>query len=127
MMTKSILCCKPAEISTAKHRGARAISSLIVIQLLFPVFSFAQQAPPPLGPPTYRSEKVQLGVGLLSGFVKTKVAEIVTEANKKISQQTKRVPVEAMPLKVFSPRRVATSIVQRFKVEKDDRVLALIQ
>jgi hypothetical protein len=66
------------------------------------------RTPPPLGPPTYRSEKTQLGVGLLSGFVKTKVAEIITDANKKISQQTKRVTVEAMPLKVFSPRRVAT-------------------
>jgi hypothetical protein len=81
----------------------------LTFSCFFAIPSGAQQAPPPpLGPPTYRSERVQLGVGLLSGFVKTKVAEIVTDANRQISQQNKRVTVEAMPLKVFSPRRVAT-------------------
>ena len=94
----------------------RFLLCLLALQLncFFATPSFAQQAPPPpLGPPTYRSEKVQLGVGLLSGFVKTKVAEIVTDANKKISQQTKRVTVEALPLKVFSPMRVATRHTNR--------------
>jgi len=89
-------------------KSSRVVSVIVAVHLIFSVAAFAQQAPPPLGPPTYRSEKVQLGVGLLSGFVKVKVAEIVTDANKKISQQTKRVTVEALPLKVFSPRRVAT-------------------
>jgi hypothetical protein len=86
---------------------SRVVLSVLTLSFVSGL-TFAQQAPPPLGPPTYRSEKVQLGVGLLSGFVKTKVAEIVIDANKKISQQTKRVMVEAMPLKVFSPMRVAT-------------------
>lgn len=97
----------PSALITMPRRCSRAVL-LIAVHLVSSVPAFAQQAPPPLGPPTYRSEKIQLGVGLLSGFVKTKVAEIVTEANKKISQQTKRVTVEAMPLRVFSPRRVAT-------------------
>ena len=105
-MTNSILSDKPT-INTAKRTNRWGRSGLLLL-LVFSAPSFAQQAPPPLGPPTYRSENVQLGVGLLSGFVKTKVAEIVTDANKKISQQTKRVTVEALPLKVFSPRRVAT-------------------
>ena len=78
------------------RKSSRVVSVIVVAHLISSVAAFAQQAPPPLGPPTYRSEKVQLGVGLLSGFVKTKVAEIVTEANKKISQQTKRVTVEAI-------------------------------
>ncbi len=91
-----------------KRSQTSLVLAIVAVHLIFPGSAFSQQAPPPLGPPTYRSEKVQLGVGLLSGFVKTKVAEIVTDANKKISQQTKRVTVEALPLKVFSPRRVAT-------------------
>jgi len=95
------------------RKWRRMVLAVIVFHLVSSVAAFAQQAPPPLGPPTYRSEKVQLGVGLLSGFVKTKVAEIVTDANKKISQQTKRVTVEALPLKVFSPMRVATRHTNR--------------
>jgi hypothetical protein len=91
-----------------KQTHTSLVLAVVAVHLIFSGSAFSQQAPPPLGPPTYRSEKTQLGVGLLSGFVKTKVAEIVTDANKKISQQTKRVTVEAMPLKVFSPRRVAT-------------------
>src|SRR5688572_19753508 len=89
-------------------RKRRMVLAVIVCHLFSSVAAFAHQAPPPLGPATYRSAITQLGVGLLSGFVKTKVAEIVTDANKNISQQTKRATVEAMPLNVFSPRRVAT-------------------
>ena len=111
-MIKSIMRGERTNANTAPvtipRNWSRVVSVIVAAHLIFSVAGLAQQAPPPLGPPTYRSEKVQLGVGLLSGFVKTKVAEIVTEANKKISQQTKRVTVEAMPLKVFSPRRVAT-------------------
>ena len=95
-----------APVPIPRH-WSRVVLVVVAVHLAFSVAAFAQQAPPPLGPPTYRSEKVQLGVGLLSGFVKTKVAEIVTDANKKISQQTKRITVEALP-EVFSPRRVAT-------------------
>jgi len=97
-----------AAILKIMPRKSRVVSVIVAAHLISSVAAFAQQAPPPLGPPTYRSEKVQLGVGLLSGFVKVKVAEIVTDANRKIGQQTKRITVEAMPLKVFSPRRVAT-------------------
>ncbi len=115
-MTRSILHDHRAT-NTAKTRvsGRGWLMRLLALTLssFFATPSVAQQAPPPLGPSTYRSEKVQLGVGLLSGFVKTKVAEIVTDANKKISQQTKRVTVEALPLKVFSPRRVATLYTNR--------------
>ncbi|HKZ02827.1 MAG TPA: hypothetical protein VJ180_11330 [Pyrinomonadaceae bacterium] len=110
-MTRSILYDHRAT-NTAKTRVSRRgwlIGLLgLTLSCFFAIPSFAQQAPPPLGPPTYRSEKIQLGVGLLSGFVKTKVAEIVAETNRQISAQTKRVRVEALPLKVFSPRRVAT-------------------
>ncbi|HEV8370580.1 MAG TPA: hypothetical protein VGQ39_21710 [Pyrinomonadaceae bacterium] len=110
-MTRSILYDHRAT-NTAKTRVSRRgwLMGLLALTLscFFAIPSVAQQAPPPLGPPTYRSEKVQLGVGLLSGFVKAKVAEIVTDENKKLSQQRKRARVEALPLKVFSPMRVAT-------------------
>ncbi len=97
-----------AILKTMPRKSSRVVSVIVAAHLITSVAGFAQQAPPSLGPPTYRSEKVQLGVGLLSAFVKTKVAEIVTDENKKLIQQKKRARVEALPLKVFSPRRVAT-------------------
>lgn len=81
----------------------------IAIQAALAVSSFAQPAsPPPLGPATYRSDKIRLEVGTLSAIVKAKVAEIVTNANNEIHKQTSKVTVEALPLKVYSPMRVAT-------------------
>ena len=110
-MTNSILYRKrasnTAETTTAdRHR--RAVLLAFAIHLLFAGSSFAQPAPPPLGPATYRSDAQQIGVGVLAGFVKTKVAEIETEANKVIKEQGVNASVEALPLKVFSPLRVAT-------------------
>jgi len=78
------------------------------------VSALAQPAPPPpLGPATYRSDKIRLEVGTLSAIVKTKVAEIVATANTTIHKQTSTVTVEALPLKVYSPMRVATRYTNR--------------
>ena len=86
----------------------------IAIHAALAVSSFAQPAPPPpLGPSSYRSDKIQIGVGVLTGFVKMKVAEIVSNANNEIHKQTSHVTVEALPLKVFSPIRVATRYTNR--------------
>src|SRR5258705_218375 len=80
----------------------------IAIHAVLAVSSFAQPAPPALGPMTYRSDKIRLEVFTLSAIIKTKVAEIVATANATIHKQTSTVTVEAMPLKVYSPMRVAT-------------------
>jgi hypothetical protein len=80
----------------------------IAIHAVLAVSSFAQPAPPALGPMTYRSDKIRLEVFTLSAIIKTKVAEIVATANATIHKQTTTVTVEAMPLKVYSPMRVAT-------------------
>ena len=86
----------------------------VIVHLLLIETSFAQTAPPPLGPPTYRSQSSpQLGVGVLSGIVKTQIAEIVSQANDTIHKQTKKITVEALPLKVYSPMRVATLYTNR--------------
>jgi len=85
-----------------------------VFQLLVAVSSFAQPAPPPaLGPSTYRSDKNQIGVGVVTSVVKGQIAEIVKNANTMIHQQTSTVTVEALPIKVFSPMRVATLFTNR--------------
>jgi len=49
----------------------------------------------------------------LSGIVKTQIAEIVSQANDTIHKQTKKITVEALPLKVYSPMRVATLYTNR--------------
>ena len=76
--------------------------------------SFAQLPPaPPLGPSSYRSDKIQVGVGVLTSIVKGQVGDIVVQANTMIQQQTNKVSVEALPLQVFSPMRVATQYTNR--------------
>jgi|GEM_PF-3378690 len=86
----------------------------LIVHSIFLRSSLAQTAPPPLGPPTYHSEKSpQLGVGVLSGIVKTQIAEIVSQANDTIHKQTTKITVEALPLKVYSPMRVATLYTNR--------------
>lgn len=87
---------------------------VVTIHSLLIRSSFAQTASPPLGPPSYRSQNSpQLGVGVLSGIVKTQVAQIVTQANDQIHKQTKTITVEALPLKVYSPMRLATLYTNR--------------
>jgi len=78
------------------------------------VSSFGQlPTPPPLGPSTFRSDKIQVGVGFITSIVKGQVADIVSQANLMIHQQTNTVTVEALPLQVFSPLRVATQFTDR--------------
>jgi hypothetical protein len=117
-MTKSMLSVKrpdnPATKTIMRRRWLRPALLAFVVHSLFVGSSVAQQGPPPpLGPPTYRSDKISLGVGVLTGIVKTKVAETVTKANEMIHQQTNKVTVEALPLKVYSPMRVATLYTNR--------------
>src|SRR5690349_2852158 len=96
------------------RRWAHTHFFIPAIYCLFATSVLAQLAPPPaLGPPSYRSDKIQLGVGVLSGFVKTQVAQIVTQANDAIHRQTSTISVEALPLRVFSPMRVATQFTNR--------------
>jgi len=110
-MTNSGLC----SLVETDHQRRRSSGLLVVTaHLLLLGSSFAQTASPPLGPPTYRSQNSpQLGVGVLSGIVKTQVAEIVAQANDQIHKQTKNITVEQLPLKVFSPMRVSTLYTNR--------------
>ncbi len=99
----------------AKFRRLIVALVITIQSLLIVSSSFSQvAAPPALGPGNYHSvNSPQFGVGLLSGFVKTQVAQIVAQANTEIHKQTSTVSVEALPLKVFSPMRVATRYTNR--------------
>ncbi|HSB29882.1 MAG TPA: hypothetical protein VLE19_18580 [Pyrinomonadaceae bacterium] len=91
----------------------RLVLLVLTVHLLVPRSSIGQ-TPPPLGPPPYRSQNSpQLGVGVLSGIVKTQVADIVNKANNEIHKKTSTITVEALPLKVYSPMRVATLYTNR--------------
>src|SRR5947208_3965794 len=103
----------PNVTRTDLSRHWRVAVLAITIHAALAVSSFAQPAPPPLGPSSYRSDKIQIGVGVLTAFVKTKVAEIVSNTNQMIHEQTSHVTVEALPLKFFSPMRVATHYTNR--------------
>jgi hypothetical protein len=94
--------------------GSRLGVLAIAMHAALAVSALAQPAPPPpLGPATYRSDKIRLEVSTLSAIVKSKVAEIVTNANNTIHKQTSTVTVEALPLTVYSPMRVATRYTDR--------------
>ena len=81
------------------------------LYLFCAVSSFAQ--PPALGPTTFRSDKTQIGVGVITAIVKTELVKAVAQANDEIHKQTSHVTVEALPLRVFGPRRVATQFTNR--------------
>lgn len=69
--------------------------------------------PPPLGPASYRSDQKQIGVGLMTSMVKTKVEEILTETNNNIKAQGKNIRLELTSISVSVPSRAATQFSDR--------------
>jgi hypothetical protein len=109
-MRDSVLYSQPGKSRWLFLIGLLAIG----VQWFFAIPLAAQPAPPPpLGPSTFRSDKTQLAVFVITAIAKTKVAEIVAQTNETIHKQTSTVTVEALPIKVFGPRRVATQYTNR--------------
>lgn len=98
-----------------RHRrswAALRISLLAVFS--FAAFSVAHgQISPPIGPETYRTDTHQIGVGILTGMVKTTVQQIVTDTNAELSRQGKSIRIQMLPFKFWSPSRVATQYTNR--------------
>jgi hypothetical protein len=88
----------------------------VLLHSFFAVSAFAQATtapPPPVGPAGYRSEQQQIGVGLITGLVKTKTAEIVQRANDNLRARGESVRVSLQEVKVYAPSRVATLYTNR--------------
>jgi hypothetical protein len=101
-------------ITLALSRGWRFGLLGLALYSCVTVYCFAQPAAPPaLGPSTFRSDKTQLAISVIVAIARTKVAEIVAQTNDKIHKQTGTVSVEALPIQVFGPRRVASQYTNR--------------
>ncbi|HYW70115.1 MAG TPA: hypothetical protein VE961_03715 [Pyrinomonadaceae bacterium] len=68
---------------------------------------------PPLGPATFRSEDHQIPVGLLTNIVRSKVQEVVDNANVMIKSQTSLADAKLKNVKVYPPFRAATDYKDR--------------
>ena len=93
--------------------GKTLIPHLLLGFAIFSIASSAQGQPPPLGPGSYRSDRIQLGTGILTGFVKTQVQTIVNNVNAELQRQGKSIRVQAMPLKAWNPSRFPTDYPDR--------------
>lgn len=93
--------------------GGRFIRLLLLVFVTFSIFSLAQGQPPPLGPNSFKSDKVQIGTSILTGFVKTQVQTIVDNINATLQSQGKSIRVQAMPLKAWNPSRFPTEYPDR--------------
>jgi hypothetical protein len=88
----------------------------VLLHSFFAASAFAQAntpPPPPVGPATYRSDQQQIGVGLITGLVKTKTAEIVQRVNDNLRARGESVRVSLQEVKVYAPSRVATEFTNR--------------
>ncbi len=91
----------------------RFIQLLLLVFATFSIASLAQGQPPPLGPNSYKSDRLQIGTSILTGFVKTQVQTIVDNINATLQSQGKSIRVQAMPLKSWNPSRFPTEYPDR--------------
>jgi len=77
------------------------------------VSCLAHAQPPPIGPASYKSDKQQIAVGVFTGMVKTTVQKIVDSTNETLKNKGTAVRVQALPLKFWSPSRMATQLTNR--------------
>jgi hypothetical protein len=69
--------------------------------------------PPPLGPPTYKSDKNDLAVSVITNFVRTTVQNAVDNANAQIHQQHKSISVQVKSITTNVPYRTPTQFTDR--------------
>jgi hypothetical protein len=86
----------------------QALFTLALLFTLTLVSGMADGQSPPLGPPTFRKDDHQFGIGLLSNIVRAKVRDAVDSANTMIKKQTSLVQVQLKNFTVYAPYRVAS-------------------
>jgi hypothetical protein len=92
----------------------RALQIVILAALSFSIASVARaQISPPVGPDSYRSDTKQLGVGILTGMVKSTVQQVVTDTNAELARQGKSIRIQMLPFKFWAPSRFATEYTNR--------------
>jgi hypothetical protein len=78
------------------------------------VFSVARgQVSPPVGPETYRSEKQQIGVGILTGMIKAAAEKIVADTNANLQSTGSSTTVRLLPFTFHPPDRIASKYTNR--------------
>jgi hypothetical protein len=96
------------------HGSKRTVHIAILAAITLTAVSVARgQISPPIGPDSYRSDAKQLGVGILTGLVKTTVQQIVTDTNAELARQGKSIRIQMLPFKFWSPHREATQYTNR--------------
>jgi len=102
-------------IRTRTRNGSkRTLHITILAAITLTAVSVARgQISPPIGPETYRTDTHQIGVGILTGMVKTTVQQIVTDTNAELSRQGKSIRIQMLPFKFWSPSRMATQYTNR--------------
>lgn len=86
---------------------------LASISLLILSSTARSQVSPAIGPQTYRSDTKQLGVGFLTGMVKTTAEKAVADTNTMLKNQGSSIRVQMLPFKFWSPSRTQTQHTNR--------------
>jgi hypothetical protein len=113
MHIQNRLLCSPD--ATRAYKKCLSLPRFFILAVsLLAAFSVARgQISPPLGPATYRTDTHQIGVGILTGMVKSTVQQIVTDTNAELSRQGKSIRIQMLPFKFYSPLRLATEYTNR--------------
>jgi hypothetical protein len=106
---------RPEAIAVAlEGKSYRRVRMGVVGGILLAISSVAYgQISPPIGPETYRTDTHQIGVGILTGIVKSTVQQIVTDTNAELSRQGKSIRIQMLPFKFYSPLRLASEYTNR--------------
>lgn len=91
-----------------------ALRVSILVASMLAAFSVVRgQISPPIGPETYHSDQHQIGVGILTGLVKTTVQQIVTDVNSDLNNRGSSLRIHALPFKFYPPYRIASQLTNR--------------
>jgi hypothetical protein len=106
---------KPQTKSSKRSQQAIWLIVIAVILPLIFVRSGYSQTPPAIGPDSYHSDQKQIGVGILTGFVKTTLNGILSDTNAALRARGTSAHVDlVLPLTVASPFRLTTENTNRF-------------
>jgi hypothetical protein len=92
--------------------GALRISILAVAMLAVSAIARGQVSPP-IGPETYRSDKQQIGVGIITGMIKTAAEKIVADTNANLQSTGSSTTVRLLPFTFHPPDRIASKYTNR--------------